>query len=252
MPRRPRFIVPGVAHHVTQRGNNRQPVFFSSKDRLLYLQLLRYHASRNGTHILGYCLMTNHVHLIVTPDREHSLARTFGGTHAEYALALNQVANRTGHLWQNRYFSCPLDDAHLDRALLYVDLNPVRADLAASAFDWPWSSARAHSTEGLIDPVLDADWEDRAGGWDHADWLVRLSSEMEDEDIPLRRATRLGEPLGSTQFVAALEQRAGRRLRVFARGRPRKPAQPADASFLRESIVEDEESDLNKCVCPLI
>ena len=110
--------------------------------------------------------MTNHVHLIVTPDREASLARTFGGTHAEYALALNQVANRTGHLWQNRYFSCPLDDAHLERALLYVDLNPVRAGLVASAFDWPWSSARAHSSEGLTDSVLDADWVDHAGGWD--------------------------------------------------------------------------------------
>ena len=240
MPRRPRFIVPGVAHHVTQRGNNRQPVFFSADDRLLYLRLLRYHASRNGAHILGYCLMTNHVHLIVTPDRELSLARTFGGTHAEYALALNQVANRTGHLWQNRYFSCPLDDAHLERALLYVDLNPVRAGLAASACDWPWSSARVHSTEGLTDPVLDADWADQAGGWDCTDWLARLSSsQMEDEDAPLRRATLRGEPLGSAQFVAALEQRAGRRLRVFARGRPRKPTPPPISKLLQEAMVGD-------------
>ncbi|MDR3701498.1 MAG: transposase [Candidatus Sulfopaludibacter sp.] len=238
MPRRPRFIVPGAAHHVTQRGNNRQPVFFTADDRLLYLRLLRYHASRNGAHILGYCLMTNHVHLIVTPDREHSLARTFGGTHAEYALTLNQVANRTGHLWQNRYFSCPLDDTHLERALLYVDLNPVRAGFAANACDWPWSSARVHSTEGLTDPVLDADWVDKAGGWDRADWLGRLSSSRtEEEDAPLRLATLRGEPLGSTQFVAELELRAGRRLRVLARGRPRKPQALATAKFLQESMV---------------
>jgi len=251
MPRRPRVIVPGVAHHVTQRGNNRQSVFFNSDDRLLYLRLLRYHASRNGAHILGYCLMTNHVHLIVTPDRESSLARTFGATHAEYALALNQAANRTGHLWRNRYFSCPLEGAHLERAMLYVDLNPVRADLVASACDWPWSSARVHSTEGLTDPVLDADWVDQAGGWDRADWRARLSSSQTGgEDALLRRATLRGEPLGSTHFVEELEQRAGRRLRVFARGRPRRPALPAAYTLLQESMVANGESDLKKVSDP--
>src|SRR5437764_5697439 len=122
MPRRARVIVPGVAHHVTQRGNNRQQVFYSLDDRSLYLDLLTRHARRYGTQILGYCLMTNHVHLVVVPEHENSLARSFGRTHAEYALALNQSEKRSGHLWQNRFFSCPLDASHLENAIQYVEL----------------------------------------------------------------------------------------------------------------------------------
>src|SRR5690242_6464762 len=91
VPRRPRIVFPGVAHHITQRGNNRQPVFFSSDDRRLYLDLLRHHAVRGGTHLLGYCLMTNHVHLVAVPEREDSLARTLGPVHSDYALALNRT-----------------------------------------------------------------------------------------------------------------------------------------------------------------
>ena len=132
MPRRARIIVPGVAHHVTQRGNNRQQVFCSDEDRRLYLDLLTRYARRYGTQIAGYCLMTNHVHLVVVPEHKNSLARTFGQTHAEYALALNVSAKRSGHLWQNRFFSCPLDAAHWENALRYVELNPVRAGLALS------------------------------------------------------------------------------------------------------------------------
>jgi putative transposase len=108
MPRRARLIVPGVAHHVTQRGNNRQQVFYSVEDRSLYLDLLTRYAGRYGTQIAGYCLMTNHVHLLVVPEHENSLARTFGQTHAEYALALNQCEQRSGHrrVQPERYFTC--------------------------------------------------------------------------------------------------------------------------------------------------
>ena len=189
---------------------------------MTYLDLLSHRARRDGTRVLGYCLMTNHVHLVVVPDDEGSLARTLGRVHSEYALALNRAAGSTGHVWQNRFFSCPLDDAHLAAALRYADLNPVRAGLAAQAWDWPWSSAQAHIGLERHDPVLDCDWTAYCGGWDYRTWQDLLFDGMGESDSgAVREATRTGEPLGSGTFVAGLEAQAGRRLRVLARGRPR-------------------------------
>ena len=136
MPRRPRAVFPGVAHHITQRGNNRQPVFFSDDDRRFYLDLLSHHATRSGVRVIGYCLMTNHVHLVAVPEREDSFARALRHAHSEYALARNRADGRSGHLWQNRFFSCPLDSSHLMAALRYTDFNPVRAALCLQAWDW--------------------------------------------------------------------------------------------------------------------
>src|SRR5258708_2652033 len=141
MPRRPRSVIPGIAHHITQRGNNRQPVFHSPENRRLHLDLLAHQNARCAVRLLGYCLMTNHVHLVAVPEHEDSLARALGRVHSEYALALNRAEGRSGHLWQNRFFSCPLDESHLRAALRYTDLNPVRAGLAEMPSDWPWPSA---------------------------------------------------------------------------------------------------------------
>ena len=229
MPRRARSVIPGVAHHITQRGNNRQPVFFSQEDRRFYLRLLGRHAMHHGMHVLGYCLMTNHVHLVAVPDTADSLARTLGRVHCEYALAVNCTGGRSGHLWQNRYYSCPLDQAHLMSALRYADLNPVRAGLAPSAWDWPWSSARAHALVAVHDEVLDCRWTGYIGGWDWADWKEGLAIGMPRGDVDMvRRATHTGEPLGSRGFISQLELQAGRRLRVLGRGRPRKVPQPPE------------------------
>src|SRR5690349_18205490 len=114
MPRRARVIVPGVAHHVTQRGNNQQPVFQSADERSLYLKLLGSHVAADGTHVMAYCLMTNHVHLVVVPDAPLSLSHTLGHTHSEFALLANRLGGRTGHLWQGRFYSCPMDHALLE------------------------------------------------------------------------------------------------------------------------------------------
>jgi len=223
MPRRPRVILPGVAHHITQRGNDRQPVFHSSDDRRFYLEVLARHAAHYGARILGYCLMTNHVHLIAVPEREGSLSRTLGCTHSEYALALNHIHGRSGHVWQNRFFSCPLGESHLLSALRYVELNPVRAELASEPAAWPWSSARAHTLDHAVDSVLDCRWVEYFGRWDYGEWREILSAGIScGESDSIRRAAHTGEPLGSREFVAALERHAGRRLRVLARGRPQK------------------------------
>ncbi len=226
MPRRARVVVPGVAHHITQRGNNRAQVFFAAGDYCAYLESLVKHSRLHGLGLLGYCLMPNHVHLIAAPTDEHSLARSLRGAHSEYALALNRSEGRSGHLWQNRYFSCPMDESHLLKALCYVETNPVRARLAAAAWDWPWSSARAHTVVGAMDAVLDYRWFERLNGWDHAEWkeILGARSTGGGEEL-IRRATLTGEPLGPRRFVTELERRAGRRLRVLDRGRPKKQAE---------------------------
>ena len=229
MPRRARVVIPGVPHHVTQRGNNRQPVFDSPDDRRRYLELLGRHAERCGARLLAYCLMTNHVHLIAVPDRETSLTQALGRTHSEYALALNRAQGRSGHIWQNRYFSCALSASHLWSAVRYVELNPVRAGLATAAWEWPWSSARAHTAADAVDGVLCCHWIEYFGRWDHGEWREILAAALpEGECAALRRATATGEPLGPREFLTNLERQAGRRLRVGERGRPRKTVESAE------------------------
>jgi len=116
MPRVARIVIPGVPHHITQRGNNRLAVFFVDDDRRVYLELLRAQSERFGLKVLGYCLMTNHVHLVATPAGEESLAKAVGRTHFLYTQYVNRLHRRSGHLWQNRFYSCALDEVHLWRA----------------------------------------------------------------------------------------------------------------------------------------
>jgi len=180
--RQARVIIPGVAHHVTQRGNNHQVVFRSADERWLYLGLLRKHAVQHGSGILAYCLMTNHVHLVAIPETPDSLARTLGRTHSEYAYLTNRDAGRCGHLWQGRFFSCPLDIRHLFNAIRYVELNPVRAGLVSTVQEWRWSSARAHTVPGIHDPLLVEDWKAAVGGWNFAEWAEMLGAEMDPSE----------------------------------------------------------------------
>jgi len=164
VPRRARSVFPGIAHHVTQRGNNRQQVFLSTSDYELYLKVLARHCRSCGVAIAAYCLMPNHVHLIAMPEAEDSLSKALGQTHAEYALAFNRSEGRSGHLWQNRFFSCPLDRDHLAQAQLYVELNPVRAGLVDEAWQWGWSSAgRCDSLGRLVG--MAAEWANRRAAY---------------------------------------------------------------------------------------
>ena len=127
MARQPRIVLPGVAHHVTQRGNNRQDVFFVDDDRRMYLSCLKESAALYGLEVFAFCLMTNHIHLVATPHTEDALARAIGPTHLMYAQYVHRLHRRLGHFWQNRFYSCPLDEAHAHNAAAYVELNPVRA-----------------------------------------------------------------------------------------------------------------------------
>ena len=219
MPRVARIVVAGCPHHVTQRGNNRQDVFFVDDDRHYYLHLLREHSARHGLAIEAYCLMTNHVHLIATPSAAEALTETMRRVNQFYTQYINRLHCRTGHLWQDRFFSCGMDEPHAWRAMIYVERNPARAGLVRRAWRWPWSSAAAHcggeDKAGLLDLPS---WRKRLG---EQDWRETLTRAQDDEEIRrIRLCTTRGRPLGSDSFVSKLERLAGRRLRPLPEGRP--------------------------------
>lgn len=205
MPRQARVVVPGIAHHVTQRGTGRQLVFYTRGDRVSYLQLLKENSSRAGLRILAYCLMPNHIHLIAVPVEEDSLAVALRRAHGRYAQYFNARKLRSGHLWQNRFHSCPMDEQHLWTAIRYVEKNPVRAGLAARPEDYGWSSAAAHIEGNDSRHVVDMGFWAESGG--AARWRELLEDgEQEAELALLRRATYAGKPLGSKEFHAKIEE----------------------------------------------
>jgi putative transposase len=218
MARLARVVVPGCWHHVTQRGNRQHAVFFEESDRKLYLELLKHHCTKTGVRVAGYCLMTNHVHVLAIPARPDGLALAFGRAHNDYARYLNVQKMETGHVWQNRYFSCPMDEAHGWAALRYVERNPVRAGLVRSAGQWQWSSAAAHLSGQDATGLLD--WDDWRRTWSEESWARELEAGEEAVES-IRRATRTGRPAGDREFVQRAEAAAGRCLRPLRRGRKR-------------------------------
>jgi len=231
MARFARAVIPEVAHHVTQRGNARQTIFTSDADRNVYLQLLRQYSELYGLTLLGYCLMSNHVHLIAVPQAPCSLAQALKQTHGRYAAYWNVRHNSSGHVWQGRFYSCPLDEPHLWSALRYVELNPVRAGMVTAAEQWEWSSARAHGDATTADPMLEmARWGKR---WTTAEWVQFLAfGESSAEVLELRRSTHTGRPLGAKDFVSSLEKMMLRPLAPRKAGRRQSTAtDPAQKSL---------------------
>src|ERR1039457_6762434 len=214
MARIARVVVPGAWHHATQRGNHQQTVFFGDADRVFYLGLLRHHAARCSVRIGGYCLMGNHVHVVAMPTDSKGLANALGRTHNDYARWLNLQRRTTGHVWQNRFYSCVLDERHSWQALRYVELNPVRAGVVADPAEWRWSSASAHlagrDDDGLIDL---SEWGEN---WGPASWRNALDLGLNDAALAerIREATRTGRPAADASRLLELERETGRRLRL--------------------------------------
>jgi len=206
MPRIARYVAPGVAHHITQRGTARQIVFRTRADRRVYLGLLRDQASFLGLSILAYCLMPNHIHLIAVPPEEDSLAILLRRVHGRFAQYFNACQSRSGHLWQNGFYSCPLGPGHLWTAIRYVELNPVRSGLAIEPADYEWSSASAHFAGLDARRLLDMPFFEQAGGV--AGWR-RLFGEPESEPAysALRKSTYSGQPFGDQSFRDEIQAR---------------------------------------------
>jgi len=216
MARMARIVVPGLPHHVTQRGNRRLPTFFVDEDYRAYLALLAEWCAKAGTQVWAYCLMPNHVHLILVPATAAGLRAALGDAHRRYTRGVNLRAGWRGHLWQSRFASFPMDEAHLLACARYVELNPVRAKLARRPGDWRWSSARAHlagkdDTLVRVAPLLD-----RVG-----DWRAFLAGGLDEADLAaIRGHERTGHPLGDRAFFARLKTKLGREVRPRRPGRP--------------------------------
>ncbi len=200
MLRQARLVAPGLAHHVTQRGNNRQDVLFVDTDRAVYLELLREQGAKYAVRVLGYCLMTNHVHLIARPEREESLNLAVGRAHFIYTQYFNRLHRRSGHLWQGRFHSCPMDRAYTIEAMRYVERNPVRARMTQMPWTYRWSSGAPHTGGEDKAELLDLSaWRDMAR---RMDWKQHLTQKDDKVTVAsLRLNTHTGRPLAGHAFL---------------------------------------------------
>lgn len=223
MARMPRVVVPGYPHHVTQRGNRRQKTFFCDDDYRYYIQLLSESISKSDTEIWAYCLMPNHVHLVMVPGSEDGLRSVLGEAHRRYTRYINHREGWRGHLWQERFHSFAMDEAYLLASVRYVERNPVAGQLCRHPAEWPWSSAAAHiasKDDSLVSvkPMLD-----RIDNWEA---YLSVVQETQITHQHIQQHTRTGRPLGSSEFIDKLELLTGKEL---ARKKPgRKSAETTD------------------------
>ncbi|MHC4715257.1 MAG: transposase [Planctomycetota bacterium] len=218
-----------MPHHITQRAISGQRVFLSEADYHRYVSLLFDQSEKFALSVEGYCLMPNHVHIIASPDRTDSLARAIGRTNLIYAQYFNRLHDRNGHLWQNRFYSCPMDEAHFCAAMRYVEMNPVSAGIVDKPRQFRWSSAAVHCGDTTGDPRLSLErWRE---SFNPDEWRELLSSALDDEVVSeIAHATMVGRPLGSDAFLSQIGSTFGSALRPRPVGRPRKasvrPQQP--------------------------
>jgi putative transposase len=227
MPRSPRVDLPGIAQHVIQRGNDRRPCFFVEIDYIRYLQDLREIARREGCTVHAYVLMTNHVHLLMTPGAAGRIGRTMQALGRRYVRYVNDRDGRSGTLWEGRYKACPVgDDRYLLQCHRYIELNPLRAKMVADPADYAWSSHRCHAV-GIPDPLitphpamarLGRTGEERRRNYRE---LVMQAVDPEETDT-IRRHLQHQRIYGPDHFRLALERRLGRKLGPRKIGRPKK------------------------------
>lgn len=190
MPRQPRQVVPGVPHHVTQRGSRRQPIFFSDRDRAFYVKTLADYCGRRSVQCLAWCLMDNHVHMILVPPQIDDLRGVVAPVHTRYSNHINRLRDWTGHLFEGRFWSYPMDEQHTMIAVRYIENNPVAAGLVAAAEQWTWSSARAH-VSGRPDGLTDiASLSPHIGNWRA---MLAKGLEAADENAVVEEALRRGK-----------------------------------------------------------
>jgi putative transposase len=187
--------------------------------------MLRWFSQKRSVKVLGYCLMSNHVHLIIEPEVEESLGLTIHDTHVTYAQYANKAFGRTGHLFEGRYYSCAMDDDHCVAALRYVEQNPVRAGMVNWPWQYPWSSVKAHVEGSDPKTILDFEWINAR--FSPIEWKEFIKApEMDGMIDSIRKGTKSGRPVGNQQFIAGLEKNFGLDLRIPKPGRPKKGTGP--------------------------
>jgi putative transposase len=229
MPRHPRLDLPGVPQHVVQRGNNRQPCFLREQDYRCYLTQLGEAARSHDCRIHAYVLMTNHVHLLMTPAAVGAVSLTMQSLGRRYVGYINATYRRTGTLWEGRYKSCLIDSQrYLMTCYRYIELNPVRAAMVETPGTYPWSSYRfnAHgSSDALIQPhedylALGGTTEQRCAAY-QALFLEAIGQDRLDE---IRAYVQQQRAWGTSRFQATIEAELKRVAKVRPRGRPSKLA----------------------------
>ncbi len=198
MPRIARAVAVGFPHHIIQRGNNKEKVFFEEEDRQKYLELLKKYSDKWECPILAYCLMNNHVHLLVRPKREESLYKMMQGLTLCYTQYINRKYEKTGRLWESRYHSCIVDREHyLWAAARYIEQNPKRAKIVKKEEEYPYSSARAH-VAGRRDDILG---EKLFNDNQRKDYIAFIRESITEEEIKrLKYSTRTGYRLYTSRI----------------------------------------------------
>lgn len=222
MPRIARVVAVGHPHHITQRGNYRQKIFSTDTDRKKYISLLKDESKRYDLVILAYCLMSNHVHLMVIPEREDSLGKVFKYVNMKYSQYYNKKMDAQGHLFQGRYFSSVMDERHTIACARYIERNPVRIKMVDKPYLWEWSSTKVHcgmeENDGLgVNKFFDyIEYEQK-------EWKKFIELPDNPKELKqIRDNTRKGRPIGDNNFIEKLEKKLGRILRFKPKGRPKK------------------------------
>jgi putative transposase len=244
MPRKPRFALPGVPQHVIQRGNNRSSCFFAEQDYCRYLEYLDRASRRHGCRIHAYVLMTNHVHLLLTPLVEHGIGKMMQTIGRCYVRYVNETHGRSGTLWEGRYKACLIDsDPYLLSCMRYVELNPVRAGVVRHAGDYRWSSYGANAqarNDPMITPhplyiALGARASDRQNAYREL-----FSSQVDGGFVhDIRDALNHELVLGRSRFKDSVEAITQRQTRLGKPGRPREKIEPGNDASNRASSREE-------------
>jgi putative transposase len=228
MPRQARLVLPDVAVHIIQRGNNRAACFNCDSDYLLYLLHLKELSEKAGCKVHAYCLMTNHVHLLLTPPSADACMAVMRNLGQRYVQHFNKRHGRTGTLWEGRYRSCVVESARYAVAChRYIELNPVRARLVSHPYAYPWSSCQGNTgqrTDSLLTP------HPELAALGHISY-ARLLDESSDDPVTtqIRDATNGGYPLGSESFKAEIARTLGRKIEPGRAGRPAKQSMELDS-----------------------
>ncbi|WP_024955494.1 transposase [Sulfurospirillum arcachonense] len=203
MARIKRIVIPNIPHHVTQRGVRSMNIFFKDEDYTYYKQLLLSQCQLYDLEVISYCLMTNHIHLIVIPKSRESLSKAIGETHRLYTRKINFEQKVKGHLFQERFYSTPLDAEHLLHALRYVEQNPVKAYMVKYAWDYKYSSAR-HRLDLKKENELLSDYEAIDNITNYKEFL-----QQNIQTKFIQEKTRTGKPCGNEEFYDKIQLLTG-------------------------------------------